>query len=381
MKPQLSVFNFQISNQSADSVDINIDGYIVDSPTLEMYRQYWGDETSVSYKSFRDQLPADVKTINLIVNSGGGHVGDAMAICDLLLSLEAKGVTVNREGRGIVASAATYLVMGKNSRLSENCLFMIHDVSGYAYGNLAEMKSQVNALEKFNNMIIDFYCRETGLSSTVVSNMMKAETWLTADEAKAKGFIKNVGAKANITNRINPEQWQFNNTAILNTYNSFFQNSNTSEMDMKKVTDAIENGFNALLEKLGIKDKATDQNVQDAFKGFSESITNALKGETVTDEVLNSKVTNAVAEALKSIPESFMNAITDATKGFAKSDDIANLATKKDITDSIETLKKALASNAGGKNAGGDTEVKDENTAGSSKKIANNRFKGAKYDS
>lgn len=346
MKPQLSVFNFSIKNQNNDSVDIYVDGFIVDSPTLEVYQKYWGDETSVSYKSFRDSIPEGVKTVNLYVNSGGGHVGDAMAITDYLTELEGKGVTVNREGRGIVASAATYLVMGNNSKLSENCLFMIHEVSGYAYGDVTSMENQVKAMRKFNDMIINFYANETGLSATVIGNMMKAETWLTADEAVSKNFVKAKSNKVTLTNSIKAEQWPFTNTAMLNVYNSFISNTNSQEMDTTKITDAITAGFNSLLETLGIKDKANDENVKNAFSGFSKNITDALASMTapaVPDtETVQNLVNTAVAEGMKNLAENeaFKNAITEATK---------NTITKSDLTEAIKNLTDSLADKIGNK--------------------------------
>jgi ATP-dependent protease ClpP protease subunit len=354
---QLSVFNYSLKNQTDDSVDIHVDGYIVDSPSLEMYKLYWGDETSVSYKSFRDSIPPGVKTINLFVNSGGGHVGDAMAIHDYLTDLEANGTTVNREGRGIVASAATYLVMGKNSRLSDNCLFMIHEVSGFAYGDVSSMENQVKAMRKFNDLIVNFYVNKTGLSATVIGNMMKAETWLNAQEAKEKNFVTSVGPKATISNSIKPEHWQFSNTAMLNTYNSFI-NSNNVDMDTTKISDAIKNGFESFLDKLGIKNRKDEEVVQNAFKDLSDSITNALKESAPSEEAIGKLVGDAVANAFKGLAdnEAFKNAITDATKDVVKKEDIVkevtnqltNTVTKKDLTDAMEGLTNSIVEKLGG---------------------------------
>lgn len=385
--PQLTVFNFSVKNQNNDAVDIYIDGYIVDSPSLEIMREYWGDETSVSYKSFRDSIPANTKTINLFVNSGGGHVGDAMAIRDYLADLEGKGVTVNREGRGIVASAATYLVMGKNSRLSENTLFMIHEVSGYAYGDVSSMENQVKAMRKFNDLIVNFYSRETGLSTTVISNMMKQETWLNAEESKAKGFVKDIGPKATLTNSISKDHWPFQNTAMLNTYNSFISNtnSNSDPMDTSKITDAISTGFNSLMEKLGLKDKAADENVKNAFTEFSTSITNAL-GEIKTpdDEAIKTLINNAIEEGLKNIGENeaFKTAVANSFKEVPKSitDAITaatkNSVSKTDFETGMSNLTQAVIDKIGGKTTGEETEKPDNKKKSGPK----NRFEKAYRD-
>lgn len=384
-KPQLSVFNFSVKNQSDDTVDINVDGYIVDSPTLEIYREYWGDETSVSYKSFRDSIPTGVKTINLFVNSGGGHVGDAMAIRDFLASLENNGVTVNREGRGIVASAATYLVMGNNSRLSENCLFMIHEVSGFAYGDVSSMENQVKAMRKFNDLIVNFYSKETGLSATVIGNMMKQETWMNPEDAKEKGFVKAIGPKATLTNSITKEHWPFQNTAMLNLYNSFIP-KNDPTMDTTKITDAITTGFNSLMEKLGLKDKANDENTKNAFAEFSKGITDNLK-DVPDNASIEDIVNKAVAKSLESVPENFSNAIADAMKDTLTKKDLENTVTKKDLeeglkntlsneafTKEMESFKKSIIDKIGNPTNGGEQEEKKDK-----KKGPKNRYAAA-YD-
>jgi ATP-dependent Clp protease protease subunit len=221
MQTQLQIFNFSVVNQSKDSIDIHIDGDIVDSPTKEVLEKFWGDQTSTSYKSFRDRVPAGVKTVNVYVNSTGGHCGDSLAIHDYLIDLEAKGVTVNRIGRGIVASSGTYIVMGKNSELSENSWFMIHDVSGACAGTVDQIENQAKAMRKFNDAIVSFYSNHTGLSESKISDMMKKETWFTAKEAKEKGFVKKVTNATAFSNSIQNKAWPFSNMAVLNAYNSF----------------------------------------------------------------------------------------------------------------------------------------------------------------
>lgn len=167
------------------------------------------------------EIPANIKVINVYVNSTGGHIGDALAIHDYLTESESNGVTVNRRGRGIIASAGTYILMGKNSELSENSWFMIHTVSGSCSGTVDQIENQAKAMRKFNDRIVKFYSNHTGLSQTVISDMMKNETWLTADEAKEKGFVKKVTNSDSFNNSIQNNHWPYLNTAVLNAYNSF----------------------------------------------------------------------------------------------------------------------------------------------------------------
>lgn len=411
---QLPVFNFSIKNQSDNSADIFIDGDIVDASTQEILKNWYGDDTSTSYKSFREAIDAlNVKTLNVYVNSGGGQITEAMAIHDLLTDLQDKGKTVNTIGRGIIASAATYILMaGKNPSMSSNSFLMVHNASGAIWGNVTEIENYAVTLRKFNDQVNTFYQKATGLSKTVIANMMDAETWLTADEAKTKGFVKNVTGEASFSNSIKPEKWLFNNTTILNSYNSFvtktvknisdseknylqqmiplqqkaidlskavlqsttdpfvqslagsiiedqtdniedmqeqlngtaepeenISHSKTTIMDTTKITEAITNGFNSMLEKLGLKDKQNDENVKNAFTEFSNSITKPLEDLKVPDETsITEMVNKAVAESMKTLPENFTNAITDATK---------EVVTKTDFKNAMDELTKSITDKLG----------------------------------
>ncbi|MGN6438373.1 MAG: head maturation protease, ClpP-related [Agriterribacter sp.] len=385
MKRTISVFNYKVTNESDDTLDIDIDGVIVDAETQEAWSRWFGDETSVSYKSIRDQIRRkNPKTINYIINSPGGHVGDAMAIHDMNVQLRNDGVTVNTKGTGIVASAATYILMsGDKPAMTENSWFMIHNVSGAAWGSLEEMESYVRMMRKFNDRITAFYSKATGLSETVIGNMMNKETWLTADEAKENNFIKTVTEAENFTNEIKADHWQFNNITVLNAYNKFLKPKNTSDMDTTKIQETITNGFNALLEKLGLKNKADEQATKDAFTEFSKSITDELaKIDVPTNETIQKLVDQAINKA----SESFVKG--DDIKDMVKKDDIKDMATKADLKDSlkkedlqelnnsIEEIKNALAGSAGKKT----TNQKNENEQTSKAKInPKNIFKGQQF--
>lgn len=222
MRRPAQIFNFRIQNSSIGSVDVHIDGEIVDASTQEIYKQWFGDETSVSFKSFRDQLEAsNASTYNIYINSPGGQVTDAMAMHDYLQDQKKKGKKVNTKGRGIIASAATYILMaGDEPEMSQNSFFMIHNVSGMAWGDVNEVERTANTLRKFNNAIRDFYANATGISKEDINKMMDAETWMSANEAKNKGFIKQISNEVPFTNFLSADYWEYSNKDILAAYNS-----------------------------------------------------------------------------------------------------------------------------------------------------------------
>lgn len=380
-KAQLPIFNYSIKNQSETAVDIYIDGDIVDASTQAFIKAYWGDDTSVSYKSFRDQVTQSEATVfNVYINSGGGQVTEAMAIHDLLQELQNNGKTVNTIGRGIVASSATYILMaGKSPSMSSNSFLMIHNVSGAVYGSVNEIENYASTMRKFNDKINSFYQEFTGLSKTVVSNLMDAESWLTAEDAKAKGFVKNVTGAVSFSNSIKPEKWIFENKSILNTYNSFTK-QNDPTMDTSKISEAITNGFNSLLEKLGIKDKANDENVKNAFAEFSKGITDHLK-DVPDNSSIEEFVNKAVAKSMETVPENFTKAINDAIKDTATKEDVKNgieeglknTLTTEAFNKEMKDVKQAIIDKVGGITNTGEKEKEDK------KKAPKNRF-AASYE-
>lgn len=355
------------NDANTDTVDVYIDGYIVDAPTQEIMREWWGDNTSVSYKSVRDQiLKANPKTVNYYVNSGGGQVADAMAIHDFNEELERKGVTVNRYGRGIIASAATYILMAKrkeNCYISENSFFMIHNVSGGVWGDVNDIENYAKTMRKFNDLIRDFYATATGKSANQVEKWMNQETWFTGTEAVENGFVGQTTEAAEFTNTLKVDSWPYSNKAVLNTYNSFVHNNNSDMKFEKKTIDKIVDAVKKALN-IGTDTKTEDikpDNIQNAIvtgvtNGLeavadeletmvNTAIEEALGGKDGLTDTLNSAIATVVANTIKTALEdkgTIANAISTAT---------TNLVTKEEL----ENLQKDLANKVGtpgGKNKG-----------------------------
>lgn len=351
---KLTFYNYKIQN-NADVCDIYIDGVIVDASTEQFIRDWWNDDTPTSFKKVRSQISESAKTVNVYVNSGGGQVVEAMAIHDYLKNLSKNGVTVNTFGRGLIASSATYILMASsNSTISENSWFMVHNVSGGIYGDVNEIENYAVMMRKFNDQITDFYSSHTGLSNTVIKNMMNKETWFTGAEAVEQGFVKNKEGNSPFTNCIKPENWLFNNKQVLQAYNSSIQTS--KNMNIKQlVQDA--------LNDLGFGKKPANEITSEML---ATTIENALK--PLTDQV-DDKVKNAVAEATKNIGTEIKNAVTEAIKDIASKEDIKDMATKEDIkdlattqsvkdevkkvSDELEAVKGDIANKKGGEAGGG----------------------------
>jgi ATP-dependent Clp protease, protease subunit len=356
MKRPTQVFNFRIQNSNSGSVDVYIDGEIVDASTQEIYKYWFGDDTSVSFKSFREELEkSGANTYNIYINSPGGQVTDAMAIHDYLISERNKGKKVNTIGRGIVASAATYVLMaGDSPELSAISWFMIHNVSGFAWGDVNEVERQANLLRKFNDSVRDFYANSTGLSSKVITEMMNAETWMQGQEAKDKGFVKRVSDEVTFSNLISQDHWDYADKSVLAAYNSAVKPPVTPPENSPSAIQQFILNQNADMKKFfqnildGLKNLKTEDTAKpaDIVNQITEAITKPF-------EDLGTEIENQISTAVNTSKTELQNAVK---KDYDEK--ISNLETKVSNLETENTeLKKEIADDKGKRTNSGKSDT------------------------
>ncbi|MBU3720729.1 MAG: Clp protease ClpP [Burkholderiaceae bacterium] len=146
----------------------------------------------VSAKQFVDDLktvPAGHRIL-LRIHSPGGEVFDGNVIYNAL-KRHAGGVIVQIEG--LAASMASVIALaGVPVKMAANAFFMIHNPWGMAVGDAAEMRDQASLLDKIKSNMIRAYAEKSGKSDVAIEEWMDAETWFTAEEAKAVGFVDEI---------------------------------------------------------------------------------------------------------------------------------------------------------------------------------------------
>ncbi|WPV66282.1 head maturation protease, ClpP-related [Chitinophaga sp. LS1] len=360
MKRPVQVFNFRLQNASSGSVDIFIDGAIVDAETQQIYRDWFGDDTSVSFKSFREDLQkSNAAVYNIFINSPGGMITDAMAMHDYLQDEKKRGKKVNTFGRGIVASAATYILMaGDSPEMSANSWFMIHNASGLAYGDVNEVERQATILRQFNNAIRDFYAKSTGLSAEEITNMMNAETWMLGPEAKEKGFIKQVSEEVSFTNLLSADTWDYANKDVLAAYNSAVKQppaidpTNTLQQFILNQNNDMKRFFENFLN--GLKGLKPDENAKpaDIVNQIVEALTKPLEDmSTEIENHISAQVTSVQNTVQSALTKEYGDKITNLTT------EVTNLKTENTSlrTELADVKGKPTNENSG---TGGNGDVK-----------------------
>ncbi len=144
---------------------------------------WWG----VSAAQFASEIAAlDVDVIDLRINSAGGSAWDGVAIMNALRRHPARvEVTVD----GIAASAASLVCMaGDSVVMARSAQMMVHDAIGGAYGNAQTMRDTADVLDKLCDSYADSYAARAGGDRAAWREVMRAETWYTAEEAVLAGL-------------------------------------------------------------------------------------------------------------------------------------------------------------------------------------------------
>ena len=348
------IFNYKISNQGSERLDVYIDGVIVDAETQEIYREWFNDQTSVSFKSFRTEIiDSEIKNISITINSFGGQIGDAMAMHDFIQQLENDGYNIETIGIGMVCSAATYILSAsKNSKISKNAYYMIHNVSGYAWGDVNEVEKTAKNLRKFNNNIRDFYVNLTGKSANQIEEWMNAETWFYGKEVVDNGFVKNLVSEQSPKNAINQNDWMFKNQNPLLAYNSFVPKNNEFDfknLDMNNFKKAINDGVTNALVSLGLvakNEKGEETPITNEL--LSGAINKALEG--IDFEVSEEKIQNAVNKYFESgLPENIQKQLQEIiNKAKPEAVNIKEDETIVDMEKRLSDVENKIVNNAGG---------------------------------
>jgi ATP-dependent Clp protease, protease subunit len=183
-------------------------------PVLELHGpiseySWWGDE--VTPKLFKDDLYKYGMRgpVTVSINSPGGEVIAANVIKTILQDYPGQ---VTGKIIGQCVSAATLVAMGCDQvKMDEGAFFMIHDPgTGFflEYLNLGQLQGLVDQLNVCKDAIMNAYASKTGLGRTRLANMMAAETWMDATQAKALGFVDEILSvgKKSVKNSPPPKQ-------------------------------------------------------------------------------------------------------------------------------------------------------------------------------
>lgn len=142
------------------------------------------------------------KNIQVYINSVGGDCFAANEIVNVMKEFIAEtGGTITGRGGALVASAGTYIAVHCDSfSMASNGEFMIHKPMGGLWGNADQFESVVKLLRNLEEKYAQAYASKTGIDQADIEALYaKADYWMNATEAKAKGFIDSIDGEEAIT--------------------------------------------------------------------------------------------------------------------------------------------------------------------------------------
>ena len=132
--------------------------------------------------------------IILHVNSEGGDLFEGLAIYNYLQELKNAGHEIEAVISAICASSASVAVMAADKILMNKTAFMFIHMSEFVdiSGGAEELAEYSELLNKLNVEIAQIYAQRTGLSELAITDIMKRESWMSAETCKTLGFCDEI---------------------------------------------------------------------------------------------------------------------------------------------------------------------------------------------
>jgi ATP-dependent protease ClpP protease subunit len=159
----------------------------------------WGEGNTAA--DFANELAAvTAPRLNLHINSEGGQVFEGIAIHSAIAAFPG---TVTAKIDGLAASAASFIAMACDRiEMAKPAKMMIHDAAtGFAMGtgNAADLRQfaqevldTADLLDEMSDTIAEIYATRAGGTVAQWRDVMRAETWYSAQTAVAAGLADGV---------------------------------------------------------------------------------------------------------------------------------------------------------------------------------------------
>ena len=252
----------------------------------------WG----IDSKTFIDEIK-EISTENVLlrINSPGGSVIDGLSIHDALKRMPQK---VTAQIEGLAASIATIIALGADEvSMSQNSLFMIHNVWGGETGGAKDMRKAADLMDKMGDRLVNIYVSKTGKDESEIRNWMNEETWFTADEALEAGFINLVEKPIALAAKFDVQKFNYKNTSLV--VKMF--NSNQKSLKMENHIEELKNFITDLFNKKNKVEQAELVNILETPEvsakiiELEEAIATSDDNLTELTDSLGEKESNIVA--------------------------------------------------------------------------------------
>tara|TARA_R110000851_G_scaffold175196_1_gene321472 strand:- start:57 stop:1055 length:999 start_codon:yes stop_codon:yes gene_type:complete len=230
----------------------------------------------VDAKSFISEIkniPSD-KSVLLRINSPGGSVIDGLAIYDAISRMPQK---VTSRIEGIAASMASIVALAADEVImSENSLYMIHNVWGGEVGESDDLRKAADLMDKMGERLINIYVSKTGQSEEQIRSWMDEETWFNSSEAQEAGFINLVEEPIKMAAKFDIKKYDYKNKVIVEQLFNNQKKENQMEKEFENLKSFISDMFNKTAESKEVK-ILDNEEVSSKMSAIEESIEESAK--------------------------------------------------------------------------------------------------------
>jgi len=230
----------------------------------------------VDAKSFIDDvknLPKDTSVL-LRINSPGGSVIDGLAIYDAVSRLPQK---VTSRIEGIAASMASIIALAADEVImSENSLYMIHNVGGGVIGESDDLRKAADLMDKMGDRLVNIYVSKTGQTEEQIRSWMDEETWFNSSEAQEAGFINLVEEPIKMAAKFDIKKYDYKNKSLVNNLFNNQKKENQMEKEFENLKSFISEMFNKTTEAKEVK-ILDNEEVSSKMSAIEESIEESSK--------------------------------------------------------------------------------------------------------
>ena len=254
-------------------------------------------------------IPSDAKLV-VHINSYGGVMDAGFAIYNMLNTRKVRAEAVIES---MCASIATVIAMACSPvRMAESGTFLVHKPMSGTYGNADDFAKSIELLDFYEDKLVKIYAARTGLSEDKLHEMISKETWLSATDAKALGFVDEIiPNNEKVKNYMQSARLQAKNLLVLNKKtltqttknkpnmpNNIQEPANGGTPAPAAPQNKGEDNIQVLLERLAQMQRDNDalKNQNDAFLKAQKDARDAEIKNLIQQAIDSGKIANTESE-------------------------------------------------------------------------------------
>jgi ATP-dependent protease ClpP protease subunit len=150
------------------------------------------------FEFYKSKAPTVAYNLKYIIDSPGGSITDVLKFVDFISITRRKysGLKYTSIITGRAASAGTIMaIVADEKHMTSNAVAMIHELStGTGRQTYTQRQSHNKFIDDLDNKLMEIYMKNKlgDKSEEHIRDLMKRETWFTAEEYKELGFVEKI---------------------------------------------------------------------------------------------------------------------------------------------------------------------------------------------